>query len=181
MPFVFYFCLSEGGLTQWNNAGSLLYNILNAKRTIDLTADQLLIIERISIVIQRRLSLDEYNWGNRLPACLEDVVQAQSILASKRGQSIPYKYKLAHEDDSKYILVNPPSDRQKSKAKGTSSGKSRTSDKAFSDIQSDAPADPGLEEEVTTEIEDLTIDEPVIEPITAKSLKRSYREAFSQL
>ena len=42
-PFVLLFALTpDGELTQWNNAGTLLYNVLNAKKTIDITADQLL-------------------------------------------------------------------------------------------------------------------------------------------
>ena len=40
-PFVLLALTPDGELTQWNNAGTLLYNVLNAKRTIDLTADQL--------------------------------------------------------------------------------------------------------------------------------------------
>ena len=41
--------------------------------------------------------------------------------------------------------------------------------------QADAPADTELMED----LENLTIDEPVIEPITAESLKRTYCDAFT--
>ena len=119
--------------------------------------------------------------SNKLAAVLEDI-QAQPIPASKRSQTIPYRYKLAHEDDSKLIFVNPP--QKTSKTKGnSSSGKPKVSisDKPLSDIQANEPAGPSLTEEVTSELEDLIIDEPVIEPITAESLRRSHRDAFAQL
>ena len=97
------------------------------------------------------------------------------------------------DDDSKFIEVLPPSEKSKvARPKTTTTPASKPKVSAATDKpqadqpQADVPADP--EEELTEdmednlgELEDVTIDEPVIEPITAESLKRTYRDAFSQL
>ena len=138
------------------------------KKSPNINPEKLPIIDRISMVIHLRLSLDDYNFGSKL-ALLTDEIVPQTKPPSKRGLRIKYKHRQAHQDESKDIEVND------------SNSKSDTpqADQPQSDAPADAPAD--TEEELMEDLEDLSIDEPVIEPITAESLKRSHHDAFSQL
>ena len=79
--------------------------------------------------------------------------------------SIKYKHRQAHQDESKDIEVND--------------SKSQI-DKSYVDTMQGDQRQGDPEEELMEDLEDLSIDEPVIEPITAESLKHSYRDAFSQ-
>ena len=98
----------ESNIKQLNNASLTTDNILiNVKKNPDVRPEKLLIIDRISMVIHLRLSLDptDYNFGGRLAALLDDI-PSQPIPANKRTVRINYKYRHPHQDESKDIEVN---------------------------------------------------------------------------
>ena len=87
----------------------------------------------------------------------------QYIPISKRGNKIKYKIRHPHQDKWKDVEVD---------------GKSQIDALQADQQQADQPQEE-LTEDNLGELEDISINEPVIEPISAESLKRTYRDAFT--
>lgn len=62
-------------------------------------------IERITLVITLRLSLDEYNYGSKLYALLGEEMTRPSV-PSRRGHTVKYKSRQPHHDEPS--LTNKP-------------------------------------------------------------------------
>ena len=78
----------ESNIEQWNNASLTIDDILiNVKKKPNINTEQLLIMDRISVVIHLRLSLDDYNFGARLSGLLEEIVP-QAMPPSKHGHIV---------------------------------------------------------------------------------------------
>ena len=72
------------------------------KKSPNVSPEKLLIIDRIVMEIDLKLSLDQgdYNFGARLEGILEEIIPV-TIPPSKRGHKVKYKYRQAHRDESK--------------------------------------------------------------------------------
>ena len=74
--------LPESDIQQWANASLTINNILiNVKKSPNVSLEKLLLFDRLSMVIDLRLSLDQtdYNFGSRLVGLLYEIVP-QAIL-----------------------------------------------------------------------------------------------------
>ena len=71
------------------------------------TAEKRLLIEKINMAIQLKLSLDDFHFASKIATIIDDnaTIPTTYYSANKRAITIGYRYKHAHHDVTKYIEV----------------------------------------------------------------------------
>ena len=60
------------------------------------------------MAIMLKLSLDDFNFASKIATLIDDNASTAPYSVNKRAQTVGYKYRQAHHDDSKYIEIQTP-------------------------------------------------------------------------